>query len=119
MNHKKTARLERFSENCSVCGGYGIITRYYGGGAFTSEIDCNQCNGTGEVGNCAMCKGTGILKEEGSASEIKCSTCHGVGAVGDCADCAGTGMVSSEKGSNSEAEDEHECSKCDGFGYQQ
>ncbi|VAX11022.1 hypothetical protein MNBD_GAMMA26-1841 [hydrothermal vent metagenome] len=118
MNHKQSVRLERFSENCSTCGGYGTITRYYGGGAFISEIDCNQCNSRGEVGNCVKCKGTGVLQGEDNASvtDVKCLTCLGVGAIGDCPDCAGTGVELSSSDGDNVSEDEVECVKCNGFG---
>jgi len=119
MDHKKSARLERFSESCSACGGFGTITRYYGGGEFVSTIDCDQCGGRGEIGNCARCEGTGIIQEEGNATApgIECPDCRGAGAIGDCPDCSGTGVVQVENSNGQISKDESECPTCNGFGF--
>lgn len=111
MNEKKSARLEKFSENCPECSGMGIITRYYGGGQFVSEIDCNRCLGRGDIGNCVRCEGTGMIKkneESKRADGIECPDCHGVGTIGNCIHCGGLGVMQ---------HDDVDCAECDGFGF--
>ena len=113
MSEKSEARFKKFSENCPDCGGMGIITRYYGGGQFVSEIDCKRCLGRGDIGNCLTCKGTGFIQgdeESDDASDVgtECPDCFGVGAIGDCIHCGGLGVLQS---------DEVDCADCDGFGY--
>ena len=100
MDHKQAARFKHFSDNCPECKGMGIITTFYGGGAFESTKDCERCVGRGEVGNCASCQGTGIV------DEAECPDCQGVGAIGDCVDCDGLGMIQGG-----------DCPSCDGFGF--
>jgi len=100
MDHKKAARLERFSGDCPECKGLGVITTFYGGGAFESTKDCDRCLGKGEVGNCALCKGTGI------SEDAECPGCLGAGAIGDCTACGGVGIVQNG-----------DCSSCNGFGF--
>lgn len=100
MDHKKAARFKRFSGECPECRGLGIITTFYGGGAFESSRDCDRCRGTGEVGNCLQCEGTGI------SDDVECSHCQGVGAIGDCVDCGGTGETQAG-----------DCPVCHGFGF--
>jgi len=78
----------------------GVITTFYGGGAFDSTKDCDHCRGTGEVGNCAACAGSGVL------DAAECPDCLGVGAIGDCTACGGIGVSR-----------DSDCSACDGFGF--
>lgn len=112
MNQKQSARFEHFSEKCTECGGFGTITRHYGGGQFDSTIDCDHCHGRGAIGNCTTCSGSGAIKGEGRESgEMDCPDCRGVGAVGDCPHCGGIGVVAVEGGN------ETECQECNGFGF--
>ena len=111
MIDKQSARFERYAENCDKCAGLGEITRFYGGGIYDSTIECDQCLGRGEVGNCQRCGGTGeiVAGSEGNrvnVARIECPDCLGVGAIGDCPDCGGTGLVGDQ-----------ECSTCQGFGF--
>ncbi|HEC15053.1 MAG TPA: hypothetical protein ENI99_00540 [Sedimenticola sp.] len=113
-NDKKSARFERFAERCPECGGLGTITRYYGGGAFISTIDCDHCLGRGEIGNCATCAGTGVIRDKGghtSAGPGECPDCRGAGAVGDCPGCGGTGVIQAGGGEDAD------CPECGGFGF--
>ena len=106
MNQKQSARLEKFSELCTKCGGLGEITRFFGGGKFESTIDCDRCRGRGEIGNCTQCAGTGTIQGK---QNVECPDCQGVGAVGDCPYCNGTGITL--------AGDSGECPNCNGFGF--
>ena len=111
MNQKQSARFERYSENCGKCSGLGEITRFYGGGIYDSTIECDQCWGRGETGNCERCQGTGQIAasdEAGriSVARVECPDCLGVGAIGDCEACNGTGVT-----------DDGECSACNGYGF--
>ncbi len=110
MTEKKAARFKKFSESCPDCSGMGIITRYYGGGQFISEIDCKRCLGRGDIGNCVRCKGTGFMPvdEESKEGGVECPDCHGIGAIGDCIHCGGLGVMQS---------DEVDCGDCDGLGF--
>lgn len=108
MNDKQTARLERFSDNCPECAGFGTITRFYGGGVYSSTIDCDRCRGRGIIGNCTTCGGTGITLIE--AEEQECPDCRGAGSIGDCPHCNGTGVSASG--------DDRECPHCSGFGFE-
>jgi len=100
MDDKKAVRFKHYSEACPECRGMGVITTFYGGGAFESTKDCDRCLGKGEIGNCALCKGTGILEDS------ECPDCLGAGATGDCTDCGGVGLVQNG-----------DCPFCDGFGF--
>jgi len=113
MIDKQSARFERYSENCDKCAGLGEITRFYGGGIYDSTIECDQCLGRGEVGNCKRCGGTGevaVVDDSGKPTVVReeCPDCLGVGAIGDCPDCGGTGLVN---------DGEKECPVCQGFGF--
>jgi len=101
MNQKQTVLFKKFSENCPECTGVGTITRFYGGGVYSSTIDCERCRGRGRLGNCQTCSGTGII-----GLDEPCQACHGVGSRGDCINCSGTGR-----------QEETECSHCNGFGF--
>jgi DnaJ-class molecular chaperone len=93
------------------CGGFGTITRHYGGGQFDSTIDCGHCHGRGALGNCASCGGSGVIKGSVNAEgDRECPDCRGVGAIGDCPHCGGIGVIVGEEG-------ETECPVCDGFGF--
>lgn len=102
MDDNKTARFKHYSEDCPECRGLGIITTFYGGGAFESTKDCDRCAGRGEVGNCPLCNGTGI------SDDAECPDCLGAGVIGDCTSCGGVGIVQSG-----------DCPSCNGFGFMQ
>jgi len=104
MNQKQISRFEKFSENCPECAGVGTITRFYGGGIYTSIIDCERCRGRGRLGNCPSCGGTGAI-----GVDEPCQACHAVGSRGDCTPCSGTGLQSTNT--------DEACSSCDGFGF--
>ncbi len=111
MTEKKALRFKKFSESCPDCGGMGLITRYYGGGQFVSEIDCKRCLGRGDIGNCNRCKGTGMVQDDEDSKAVggaECPDCHGVGTIGDCSHCGGLGVMQS---------DSVDCAECDGFGF--
>ena len=111
MSEKEAARFKKFSENCPDCSGMGIITRYYGGGQFVSEIDCKRCLGRGDIGNCKRCKGTGMVKDDEDSKAVdgaECPDCHGVGTIGDCTHCGGLGVMQA---------DNIDCAECEGLGF--
>ena len=113
MNQKRSERFESFAENCDKCAGLGEITRFYGGGIYDSTIECDQCLGRGQLGNCQRCGGTGQIAgtdEDGkpTVARVECPDCLGVGAIGDCPECGGIGLLS---------DGESECPACEGFGF--
>ena len=119
MTSKQSARFERFSENCSLCAGLGTITRFYGGGIYTSTIECERCLGRGRVGNCTQCKGTGTLKgDDGSTftDGVDCPACRGVGSIGDCRHCGGIGILEKAAEGDPNGMQHADCPECDGFG---
>jgi len=71
-NYSVVLEGEKTSDSCTDCNCSGL-----------TEVDCDACDGTGQITECPDCAGT----------EDDCSTCEGKEYSNECEECEGAGTV--------------------------